>query len=263
LGAQAAAEGFSLYSAKNQSYSYQNAEDAATYRFFQELKNSKKFKSKLEQSDILSLFNVYSKFDNSRQFALEGENYNVNRLIENVKKFFVDENIPYILNYHFENFDKLNKIFNKTLKIQMSSRMQEEIDTKLFKEEMFKVIHNSYLSFPTDSMFDFFGGKSQSFYYEQSNNTNGFDLNKETGRDFAQVPTKFGINNWDGKGNEFDVKLDKDRVKFCFFFGDIRKIKILIEIIDSKLFLLMKNRFQEKQEGNIERSRFESSYIKF
>lgn len=240
----------SLNQANIPSLSYTGEDSGTTYRFFQELKNSKKFKNKLEQFDILALFNDYSRFENSRQFALDGENYNVNRLIENTRKFFVEEQIPYILNYHFENFDKINKIFTEALKIQMSSCMQEEIDPKVFKEDMFKIIHDSYLNFPTEGMFDFFSGKNQNLY-------------GESGRNYNQGPGQFNeyVNTggfYDKKRFEFDGKVDRNRVKFCFFFGDNKKIKMLIQIIDSKLFLLMKNRMQQGQQGSIGKSGFES-----
>ncbi len=249
---------------------YTGEDTGIAYRFIQDLKNSKKFKSKLEQFDILAQFSDYSRFENSRQFALDGENYNVNRLIENTKKFFIEENIPYILNYHFENFDKLNKIFTETLKIQLSSRMQEETDLKVFKEEMFKTIHDSYLSFPNDEMFDFFSGKSQNFYYQSERNFNGKNasVNSNAGntRNFNQTTGQFRnySNNrgYSGYRREYDCdgKVDMNRIKFCLFFGDNKKIKLLIQIIDSKLFLLMKNRLQQGQQGTISKIVNESKY---
>lgn len=218
------------------------------------------------------MFNDYSKFENSRQFALDGENLNVNRLIENTKKFFVEENIPHVLNYHFENFDKINKIFTETLKIQMSSTMQEEeADPKVFKEEMFKVIHDSYLSFPAEGMFDFFSGKSQNFYEQSGRN---FESKNAYFNANAKYGTGFNPYNYDGdyagnrafygaqvKGFDFDGKLDRNRIRFCFFFGDNKKIKMLIQIIDSKLFLLMKTRLQQQGNINIGKSGFESEYL--
>lgn len=237
-----AAEGFQINQSLNQPLSYGSQESSVTFRFFQELKNSKKFKTKLEQFDILSFSNVYSKFDYSRQFIFNGENYNINRLIENVKKFYFEESIPYILNYHFENFDKLNKIFIETLKVQMSSKIQEEIDAKLFKDEMFRTIHDSYLSFSTDNIFDFFAGQNKQY----------------EGKEFRNF-------EWESKRLDFDrnkVNYDKNKgIKFCFFFGDSKKIKLLIEIIDAKLFLLMKNRLQEKQQGNISKFGHESNRV--
>jgi hypothetical protein len=235
---------------KNISTIYQTQQEGGvTYRFFQELKNSKKFKNKLEQFDILSLFNDYSKFEYSRQIALDGENYNINRLIENTKKFFVEENIPYILNYHFENYDNINKIFVETLKIQMIPKMQEEIDNKFFKEEMFKTIHDSYLSFSNDGIFNFFAGKNQTLYEQNQKEANAKNI-------------FFGGN----KGNyndhlrfNLDEKQDLNKIKFSFFYGDNMKIKILMQIIDSKLFLLMKNRLQGNQGTSI-KSKYESNY---
>jgi hypothetical protein len=146
--------------------------------------------------------------------------------------------------------------------------MQEETDLKVFEEEMLKVIHDSYLSFPTDDMFDFFSGKSQNFYEQSGRNFNGknafFNENARYGTGFQAADGRYGeyVNNrgfyGDGNGFEFDGKVDRNRIKFCFFFGDNKKIKMLIHIIDSKLFLLMKNRLQQGQQGNIGKSGFES-----
>lgn len=153
----------------------------------------------------------------------------------------------------------------------MSSRMQEEIEPKLFKEEMFKVIHDSYLSFPTDDMFDFFSGKSQNFQEKSGRNfdaKNSF-FNADAGyrSGFNQSAGQYGDyldkrgHYGDSRASEIDGKLDRNRIKFCFFFGDNKKIKMMIQIIDSKLFLLMKNRLQQGQQGNIAKSGFESKKL--
>jgi len=239
-----------LYQNKNFNKFYEFEKEGGTvYRYFQELKNSKFFKNKLEQFDILALINDYSKFENSRQFILAGENYNINRLIENTKKFFVEENIPNLLNYHFENFDKINKIFIETLKIQLMPTMQEEIENKTFQDEMSNIIHDSYLSFPTDGIYNIFGSKNQGLYGQNEKN---FNLNKgffgDYKRNYSQSENEIYNRRGDINDNynfNIDGKQDRNKIKFSFFYGDNRKIKILIQIIDSKLFMLMKNRLQQ------------------
>lgn len=234
-----------------------------TYRYYQELKDSKKFKGKLEQFDILSYFTEYSKIENSQQFVFEGENYNINRLIENTKKFFSEENIPYILNYHFENFDNINKIFIETLKVELVSKMQDEIDLSFFKEEMSKLIHDSYLNFPNDGLYSSFG-KLQNFYDSNERNYSGINRQFDTTVNQQQFLLNKNFNFAQQSSipdmSRNDRNFDKKKIKFSIYFGDNRKIKLLIDIIDSKLFMLMKNKFNQASTVNTRKSGFESKY---
>jgi hypothetical protein len=226
---------------------------AVNYRYYQELKDSKKFKNKLEQFDIMPYFNDYDKFEQSKQFVLEDKNLNLNRLIENVKKYFAEESIPYILNYHFENFDNINKIFIDTLKIRLMAHIQDDINNKYFEEEMHKAFHDSYLNFPTDHFYNAFSN-TQAIYEQNEKNFHASDRdrvlsNPEYNKLFGQ--NIFGMKNDLRDNREYKTRnYEKNIIKFKIFFGDRTKIGILIDIIESKLMSLMKNRLQQASQIN-------------
>lgn len=115
----------------------------------QELKHDRKYKKCLESYSNFSNFNE-SYIEKLRYFILNGENYNIDRITENVKRYFFDECIPSVVNSHYENFNKIEFMFTQAFRIKLSDKVQDEINNNYFKDEMKKLINDSYLNYPLE-----------------------------------------------------------------------------------------------------------------
>lgn len=128
----------------------------------------------------------------------------------------------------------------ETLKIQLVPRMQEENNNKNFEDEMYKTFGDSSLNFSSDNYYNNFPGKSENFYEQRDKGSNYQNLNKN----FLQYNKFFRTEN-DRKDiytGSYSKNEERNKIKFQVFFGDEKKIKFLISLIDTKLFNLLKNK---------------------
>lgn len=134
----------------------------------------------------------------------------------------------------------------ETFKIKFSDKVQEDININIFKEEMKKILNDSYLNFPLDH---------NKFNENEIFNKNRFDSRNINTNLFSKQGSYNYDNNfpYSGKdnysGNNFRYEANKE-YKFCIFFGDDNKIKAMIQIIQEKLkFIFLSKKGQNFEKG--------------
>jgi len=183
--------------------------------------------------------------------VLNGENYNIDRITENTKRYFFDECIPIVVNSHNENFDKINLIFMEAFKIKFTDKVQEDININLFKEEMRKILNDSYLNFPLDA---------NKFTENEIFNKNRFDSRSINTNFLSKAGYGYGNGyNFTGSNNPHKFSEGNIEFKFSIFFGDEIKIKAIIEIIQEKLKVIYLSKKGQNFQ-NVENMTFEKMF---
>jgi hypothetical protein len=214
-------------------------------KIIKDQKQNKKYKNYLEHFYPFGSFADFNHSDQSRKYILNEENFNIDRITENTKRFFFEECIPSVVNSHNENFDKINLIFIEAFKIKLIDKVQEDININIFKEEMKKILNDSYLNFPIDA---------NKFTQNEILNKNRYDSRSINTNFFMKDGYGYGYenqyDNYNENDNNYLMKNEgrKNEFKFCIFFGDEAKIKLIIEIIQEKL----KNIYMVKKGQNLE-----------
>lgn len=205
-----------------------------TIHLIQEISHNKRYKPFLDSSNNFNSNNDFNNFEQTRNFILKGFNYNFERIIENTKRYFFEECIPFIINSHNENFDKIDFILSESFNIKIVDDVREDSNFEEFHHEMKKVINDTYIHFPldTDTI-----NQNQHFNKKSLMNSNTYSKGLFTFSSDSNYMERKGMNFGFGQHDYSKWKIKKE-FKFYLFFGDENKIKILIDLINDKLKLV-------------------------